>query len=723
MEITLREFAAELTGSGLMADEQVTRCLSQFGMDVESGDAATFAQKLVTVGRLTSFQADAVGKKNAAALVIGDYHVLDVIGEGGMGLVYKARHRFMDRVVAIKVMHTARAGNANLAQRFAREVKAAAALNHPNIVTAYDAGQTADGLYLAMEYVDGPDISQVLHANGALSVDQAVNITIQAARGLAFAHARNIVHRDIKPANLLLGRDGMVKILDMGLARFTEEAEHSTEVSLTMAGRLMGTIEYMAPEHAASAKDADHRSDIYSLGCAMYRMLTGKLPYGGTTPVEKLIAQREHPIPSLSDTSEQIPAVLQGIFARMVAKKPEDRYQSADEVIADLTAAAPNAEKCAVSNLAVMKVPAVAPESSGDAVETTPDALDAGELLQVASEDEPTPMGQSANFPGVSVSQPPAGEYEPVTDGIPVARKADRKKLLVAAIAFLALVGIGVGLWAILSPSALAPEPAPRPSLPTGKAKIYTQWPYDAAEAVRRRDETAKALGVEPEMELDLGGGVKMKLVLIPAGEFVMGSPRSEVGFENKDIHAHKVTISRPFYMGVTEVTQEQYTYFMERAPGAGGFHPPQEPAQGLFWEDATAFCEAMSKKTQRLVRLPTEAQWEYACRAGANTRFSFGDNEEDSDAYGWCKANSGRSTHPVGQKKPNPWGLYDMHGNVSEWCRDWHDRSSYLRADIVDLDNTTKGRPYALRGGELHRQRPPGRAALLEQTRLPPHG
>ncbi|MDP6635324.1 MAG: protein kinase [Phycisphaerae bacterium] len=487
MAITLKEFAAELTGSGLMADDSVARCLSEFGMDVESGSALNFARELVASDRLTQFQADAVLAKSTLALVIGDYHVLDEIGQGGMGHVYRARHRFMDRIVAIKVMHTARAGNPKLVQRFAREVKAAAALTHPNIVTAYDAGETTGGLYLAMEYVDGPDISQLVKTKGALSVDQAVNITIQAARGLAYAHARNIVHRDIKPANLLLGCDGTVKVLDMGLARFTEEAEHSAEVSLTLAGRLMGTIEYMAPEHAANAKDADHRSDIYALGCVLYRLLTGKLPYGGSTPVEKLIAQREHPIPSLSESDKNIPQAIQDVFARMVAKEPADRFQSADEAIAGLIAAAPNAEKCELAGLAVVKIPTAASQPVGSAVETTPASMDAGDVLQVTAEDEPTPLGQSAGFPGVSISQGPGGGAEVPTDIIPIAKKAEPKKLLIVAVVLAVLAGVGVGLWFYLgmddsTPGPAGPPSAPPPRVPVdnpGESKLWAppgQW-------------------------------------------------------------------------------------------------------------------------------------------------------------------------------------------------------------------------------------------------------
>ena len=175
------------------------------------------------------------------------------------------------------------------------------------------------------------------------------------------------------------------------------------------------------------------------------------------------------------------------------------------------------------------------------------------------------------------------------------------------------------------------------------------------------------------ELTLNLGKGVTMKLTSIPAGRFVMGSPKSEGG-EADERPQRRVTISKAFYMGVTEVTQAQY----ESVTGKNhsSFKGFQNPVEKVSWDDATAFCMALSKKTQRTVRLPTEAQWEYACRASARTRFSFGKAgkaDKDIDAHGWHKGNSGKKAHPVGQKKPNAWGLYDMHGNVCEWCRGWY--------------------------------------------------
>ena len=197
---------------------------------------------------------------------------------------------------------------------------------------------------------------------------------------------------------------------------------------------------------------------------------------------------------------------------------------------------------------------------------------------------------------------------------------------------------------------------------------------------------------------LTLAKGVKMKLVRIPAGKFVMGSPKTEKDRREGEGPQREVTISKAFYMGVTEVTQLQYQFVTGKNPSK--FTGPQNPVEQVSWDNATAFCTVLSKKTRRAVRLPTEAQWEYACRAGTKTRFSFGKEDKDLAAYGWYKANSGGKTHPVGQKKPNATGLYDMHGNVWEWCRDWYDKDFYAKAKNVDPENTTAGSARVLRGG-----------------------
>jgi formylglycine-generating enzyme required for sulfatase activity len=205
------------------------------------------------------------------------------------------------------------------------------------------------------------------------------------------------------------------------------------------------------------------------------------------------------------------------------------------------------------------------------------------------------------------------------------------------------------------------------------------------------------ATRVESTLILDLGNNVTMKLVLIPAGKFLMGSPEDEKGRENNEGPQHEVTISKPFYMGIYEVTQEQYEQIMGR--NLSYFKGAQNPVENVSWDDAVEFCKALSKKTGKTVTLPTEAKWEYACRAGSKTRFGFGHDDGDLGDYAWYTKNSDSKTHPAGQKKPNEWGLYDMHGNVWEWCADWH-ADSYANANKTDPTGPANGSHRVLRGG-----------------------
>jgi formylglycine-generating enzyme required for sulfatase activity len=197
-------------------------------------------------------------------------------------------------------------------------------------------------------------------------------------------------------------------------------------------------------------------------------------------------------------------------------------------------------------------------------------------------------------------------------------------------------------------------------------------------------------------LTLDLGKGVLMKLVLIRPGKFMMGSPDSEEGHKADEGPQHQVTISKPFYMGVTEVTQAQFEAVMGTNPSK--FKGPTNPVESVTWDEAVEFCRRLSEKTGKTFRLPTEAEWEYACRAGTKTRFSFGDSESVLGDYAWCTSNSGGKTHPVGQKKPNAWGLYDMHGNVWEWCADWF--GDYSSGSSTDPQGPGSGGSRVLRGG-----------------------
>ena len=204
-----------------------------------------------------------------------------------------------------------------------------------------------------------------------------------------------------------------------------------------------------------------------------------------------------------------------------------------------------------------------------------------------------------------------------------------------------------------------------------------------------------KKAEVPAAKEIDLGGGVTMKLALIPAGKFMMGSPSGEANRSGEEPQ-HEVTISKPFYMGVTEVTQAQYEAVMGTNPS--NFKGATNPVETVSWNDAAEFCKKLSEKTGKTLRLPTEAEWEYACRAGTKTAFSFGDADTGLGDYAWFNGNNGNTPRPVGQKKPNPWGLYDMHGNVWEWCADWY--GDYPKGAATDPQGPASGTYRVLRGG-----------------------
>jgi len=339
MTVLLDQFVQTLSDSGLMTKAEVQKLISRVPDSDRPKDGEQMATLLYRKGKLTKFQAQAVYRGKAKGLTLGDYVILDPIGQGGMGQVYQARHRRMKRVVALKVLPSEMTKSAEAVDRFQQEVEAAARLIHPNVVTAFDAGEARNTHFLVMEYVDGQDLEAVVAKRGVLPVAEALDFTLQAAKGLAYAHGQGVIHRDIKPSNLLLAKNGTVKILDMGLARpdsQTGEMDETAACGLTLSGDVMGTVDYMSPEQAASTKHVDERTDIYSLGCTLFYLLVGRPVFEGETLVERVLAHREQQIPSLKKLRSDVPQSLAAVFRRMAGKKPEFRIKSMEEVITAL---------------------------------------------------------------------------------------------------------------------------------------------------------------------------------------------------------------------------------------------------------------------------------------------------------------------------------------------------------------------------------------------------
>jgi len=284
------------------------------------------------------------------------------------------------------------------------------------------------------------------------------------------------------------------------------------------------------------------------------------------------------------------------------------------------------------------------------------------------------------------------------------------------ASALIICVGIGFALYLLVfrTPTQLSTNKTPTATSVAPAAQPATARPSEVKPSTLVADAPVKpesaparlaaapvkpaaAPATEPakELTLDLGGGITMKMVLIFAGKFQMGSPSMQTSGPLLG-PLHEVTISKPFYVGVTEVTQAQYEAVMGMNPSH--FKGATNPVEMVSWSDATEFCKKLSEKTRQAVRLPTEAEWEYACRAGSKTAFSFGDADAGSVDYAWYDGNSGGTTHPVGQKKPNAWGLYDMHGNVFEWCADWY--GDYPKGAVTDPQGPASGPYLVFRGG-----------------------
>ena len=341
MTMTPQQFIAQLLELDIVSTATLEVFLERLDEDCRN-DLRSLIRQMMASGWITRYQTAKILRGQSDDLVLGNYLLVTPIGRGGMGVVYQARHRWMERIVALKVLNH-RSNEAKALRRFQREIQAAAKLNHPNIVTAFDADESQGRLYLVMEYVPGEDLVTLIKQNGPFPSAKAISCVIQAAKGLHYAHQQHLIHRDIKPSNLLLDYEGNLKILDMGLARMDTHAGNSditladNPSELTNPQQILGTVDFMSPEQADESATADVQSDIYSLGCTLFYLLTGSAPYQRSSIIKSLLAHRMDPIPQLNDFVSNLPEGLQSVLERMLAKKPQDRFTSMTDVIRALT--------------------------------------------------------------------------------------------------------------------------------------------------------------------------------------------------------------------------------------------------------------------------------------------------------------------------------------------------------------------------------------------------
>jgi serine/threonine protein kinase len=344
MNSKLQRFIDRLLQAGLVTPEEIKQIRASLSVEEQSdelkGDQHVLRQ-LADSGHLTDFQISAVQQGKSDELVLDDYLLLDEIGRGGMGRVYKARHTLMQREVAVKFTLQENPDR-DSDERFRREVQGLSKLVHPNIVSALDAGYRGKHCYLVMEFVEGTNLSTYIRKHGPMSFDEALGVIIQAAEGLKYVHRKQIVHRDVKPGNLLLTTDRVVKVLDVGLAKFekrqVQEDLEQTERVLTQSGAIVGTVDYMSPEQALNSHAATPAADVYSLGCTLFYLLTGEPPFRqrDKSVLERVVAHREMAIPRLSKLVASAPTDFDHVFSKMLAKDPAQRYSDAGELLIDL---------------------------------------------------------------------------------------------------------------------------------------------------------------------------------------------------------------------------------------------------------------------------------------------------------------------------------------------------------------------------------------------------
>ena len=598
---------------------------------------------------------------------VGEYRLDRKLGEGGMGSVYLATHEALGQQVAVKVLDPGLARNSEVRERFLQEARIQIGLRHPGIVLVHTAVTEGPHLALVMEHVDGWSLSEVIERRGALPVEEALGLFGQVLDAVGHAHSQGIVHRDIKPSNVMVQADGTAKVMDFGIAKVVGGAK------LTRTGTVMGSAHYMSPEQIVGSRDVDLRTDIYSLGIAFYEVLTGRTPFegvGGDTTDSDFLIKRAHTDQAAPDPRTlrpDLPELLAGSLLRALAKEPGERYES-----------------CAAFRDALLGAAGPTPERKPPVEH------------EVVAEEPPPP-------------EPPPRPPKPPTPP-PVVSEPDE---FTAGRSSMPWVAIGIGLGAVVVLGVIVIV-----AIAIGSA--VSMGGGSSKQVSERGSEQSHATSTSV---LDDHG---YRMVRIEPGTFWMGSSTSQEDRDDDEIR-HKVTITGAFSIGSTEVTQGLYRAVVGSNPSH--FSGDSNPVESISWWEAVEFCNKLSEREGRRpayeingervtwdagangYRLPTEAEWEYAARAGTSSRFYWGNSDGMADAkrHAWYRRNAWsekwkdphaatEGTQPVGSRTPNAWNLYDTAGNVWEWCWDWY--GPYPSGSVTDPTGPSSGDSRVIRGG-----------------------
>lgn len=552
--------------------------------------------------------------------VFAELEILELLGQGGMGAVYLARQPKLDRLVALKILAPDRAADPVFQERFLREARTMAKLNHPHIVAVFDVGRSGDYCFILMEYVDGASLRDLIR-DGGISPVEAFRLIPQICDAMQFAHERRIVHRDIKPENVLVDELGQVKIADFGLAKWSSERE-ATDLALTGSGQRMGTVRYMAPEQMASTSTVDHRADIYSLGVMFYEMLTGRLPTVDYTPPSRLT---------------EVDARVDSVVERSLRDSPADRFQHAAEVkkaVERISTTRPR-QKAIIATFALILTASVAT------------------------------FALCAHW-GISVRNPFAsrGASAPTGDGDSGAANPND-----STTGGQRSVALNPGATAV--PQTEQPAQLVAPFSPEVAIAAQKEWASRLKLEPRSRNRIGMELRVIPPGEFEISIGTRVRLtkpLLAGAHEVTVGQFRQFVAERNYRTAAETSGQGGWIHPKPDDTALEQnpsYIWSNERFAS-----DDQLPVAMVTFADAVEFCKWLSDKEGATYRLPTEAEWTWMSRAGDAGLFPFELPPRHEEA-GWFKDNSGFRPHRVGEKPANPWGLTDTFGNICEMCDD----------------------------------------------------
>lgn len=648
------------------------------------------------------------------------YLILSLLGQGGMGAVYLATDQRFGSTVALKQTLV---NGENLRKAFEREARLLNGLRHAALPVVIDYFTEGEDAFLVMQYIPGDDLyARLEKSGGPFRYEEVLLWADQLLDVLDYLHTHQppIIHRDIKPQNLKITKRGEVILLDFGLAKGSAEMALSTS-----SASIFGYTPTYAPFEQIQGSGTDARSDIYSLGATVYHLMTGATPSDALTRTSSLLSGQADPLRRADELNNKIPPAVGAILMQAMALNRNERPESAVELRRALQQANQNFEQ-GIASTVIGSSQQKTVAQSGPAAAVTVRANDPTEAARKTAVDAPVRQGN------IDLAKTAAAQT--------VAETADRgrsKRWLWIAVAALILVGVGAALFLkgglgssteTAAPANPAPPPVATEPANTGVTAPAASFPVPPVKPfnfeVVTVDATGKPAGRSRNeaqyFAEDLGAGVALDMVLVPGGTYLMGSPDTEKQRFGEEGPQHNVEIPG-FYMGKFEVTQAQWQAVAslpkvnrDLNPNPSNFEGVNRPVQKISFQDAVEFCDRLSRKTGRPYRLPTEAQWEYACRTGTTTPFYFGEalpgdlvNYDARSPYEKGEKGAFRKmTLPVGSlNAPNAFGLYDLHGSMWEWCLDpWHSDYKGAPRDGSAWESGGNNSLRVIRGGAWNR-------------------